>query len=108
MRDVRAIVYGVGAMGSILTRLLLDKEVQIVGAVGRSPKKVGRDLGEVAGLGRDLGVVIESDPGPVLARGADIAVVCVSSYLESMRDHFAVCLEHGVNVVTIEEETVFP
>ncbi len=41
MDNVRAIVYGVGAMGSILTRLLLDKEVNIVGAIGRSPKKVG-------------------------------------------------------------------
>ena len=41
MRDVRAVVYGVGAMGSILTRLLLDKGVKIVGAVGRSPEKVG-------------------------------------------------------------------
>jgi 4-hydroxy-tetrahydrodipicolinate reductase len=106
--DVRAIVYGVGAMGSILTRLLLDKGVQIVGAVGRSPEKVGRDLGEVAGLGRHLGVAVESDPRRALAKGADIAVVCVSSYLHTMREHFAICLEHGVNVVTIEEETVFP
>lgn len=108
MRDIRAIVYGVGAMGAILTRLLLDKEVTIVGAVARSPEKVGHDLGEVAGLGRSIGVVIESDPRRALAAGADIAVVCVSSFLDTMRDHFAVCLEHGVNVVTIEEETVYP
>ena len=108
MRELRAVVYGVGAMGSIMTRLLLDKGVDIVGAVGRSPAKVGRDLGEVVGLGRHLGVAVESDPRRALAGGADIAVVCVSSYLESMREHFAVCLEHGVNVITIEEETVFP
>jgi len=108
MRDLRAVVYGVGAMGSILTRLLLDKGVKIVGAVGRSPDKVGRDLGEVAGLGREIGVAVDSDPRRALAVGADIAVVCVSSYLSTMRDHFAVCLEHGVNVITIEEETVFP
>ena len=107
-RDPRAIVYGVGAMGSILTRLLLDKGVQIVGAVGRSPEKVGRDLGDVAGLGQCLGVTVESDPRRALGAGADIAVVCVSSYLDAMRDHFAVCLKHGVNVVTIEEETVYP
>lgn len=108
MRDVRAVVYGVGAMGSILTRLLLDKGVKIVGAVGRSPEKVGRDLGDVAGLGRKIGVAVDSDPHRALADGADIAVVCVSSYLSNMRDHFAVCLKHGVNVITIEEETVFP
>ncbi len=108
MRDLRAVVYGVGEMGSILTRLLLDKSVKIVGAVGRSPEKVGRDLGDVAGLGRNIGVAVDSDPHRALADGADIAVVCVSSYLSTMRDHFAVCLEHEVNVITIEEETVFP
>ena len=75
MRDVRAVVYGVGAMGSILTRLLLDKGVKIVGAVGRSPEKVGRDLGDVAGLGRKIGVAVDSDPHRALADGADIAVV---------------------------------
>ncbi len=86
MRDLRAVVYGVGAMGSILTRLLLDKGVKIVGAVGRSPEKVGRDLGDVAGLGRKIGVAVDSDPHRALAGGADIAVVCVSSYLSNMRD----------------------
>ena len=108
MRDVRAVVYGVGAMGSILTRLMLSKGVQIVGAIGHSPEKVGRDLGEVTGLGQTIGVTVESDPHRALADGADIAVVSVSSYLDVMRDHFAVCLEHGVNVITIEEETVYP
>ena len=108
MRDLRAIVYGVGAMGSIMTRLLLEKNVQIVGAIGRSPDKVGRDLGDVAGLGHAIGVLVEADPRRALADGADIAVVCVSSFLDVMHDHFAVCLEHGVNVITIEEETVFP
>ncbi len=38
----------------------------------------------------------------------DIAVVSVTSYLSTMFDHFRLCLEHGANVVTIEEETVYP
>lgn len=105
---VDVVVYGVGAMGAIATRLLVDKGANIVGAIGRSPSKLGRDLGDVAGLGRDLGVPVESDAAGVLSRGADIAVVCVGSYLSTMHRHFATCLENGVNVVTIEEETVFP
>lgn len=104
----RVVVYGVGAMGAIATRLLVDKGAEIVGAIGRSPSKVGRDLGEVVGLGVHLGVPIEDDADRVLSRGADIAVVCVGSYLSTMHQHFATCLENGVNVVTIEEETVFP
>ena len=106
--DTRVVVYGVGAMGALATRLLVEKGAKIIGAVGRSSSKVGRDLGEVAGLGEWLGVSIESNADEVLARGADIAVVCVGSYLSSMHRHFETCLKNGVNVVTIEEETVFP
>ncbi|WP_299984842.1 hypothetical protein [uncultured Ruegeria sp.] len=107
-RPVRAIIYGVGEMGAIVTRLLVERGVDIVGAIGRSKSKVGRDLGDVAGLGTSLGVKVEADAKAVLARGADIAIVCVGSYLENMQGHFAACLENRVNVVTIEEETVFP
>ena len=105
---MRAVVYGVGAMGSIMTRLLLDKGVEIVGAVARSPDKVGRDLGEVAGLGRETGIVVEADARRALEAGADVALVAAASYLSVMADHFRLCLEHGCNVLTIEEETVWP
>jgi secondary-alkyl amine dehydrogenase [NAD(P)+] len=108
-RPVRAVVYGVGEMGSIMARLLVEKGAQLVGAVGRSPAKVGRDLGDVAGLGAQLGVRVSDDPAEVLAHAdADVAVVAVASYLEPMFEHFAVCLENAVNVVTIEEESFFP
>lgn len=106
---VRAVVYGVGAMGSIMTRLLIEKGATVVGAVARSPAKVGRDLGDVAGLSFELGVRIDDDPEAVMSRAAaDIAVVAVSSYLENMYDHFRACLEAGANVVTIEEESFYP
>lgn len=108
MAGVRAIVYGVGAMGSIMARLLLEKGVEVVGAIARSPEKVGRDLGDVAGLGFRTGIVVEADARRALRGGADIAVVAAASYLRVMADHFRVCLEHGANVVTIEEETVYP
>ncbi|MBV8735446.1 MAG: hypothetical protein JO321_14530 [Solirubrobacterales bacterium] len=106
---MRAVVYGVGAMGSIITRLLVEKGVSVVGAVARSPGKVGRDLGEVAGLSFKLGVTVDDDPDAVMSRAAaDIAVVAVSSYLRTMYDHLRTCLEHEANVVTIEEESFFP
>jgi len=107
-RPIRAIVYGVGAMGSIMARLLLEKDVEIVGAVARSPEKVGRDLGDVAGLGFATGVVVEADARRALEAGADVALVSVASYLSAMLDHFRLCLEHGCNVITIEEESLWP
>ena len=109
MGGIRAVVYGVGAMGSIVARLLVEKNVEIVGAIARSPEKVGRDLGEVAGLGFETGISVSDDPRAVLASTKpDIAVVCVASYLSVMRDHFELCLKNGANVITIEEETVYP
>jgi 4-hydroxy-tetrahydrodipicolinate reductase len=106
---VKAIVYGVGAMGSIMARLMLEKGVEIVGAIAQSPEKVGRDLGDVAQLGFKTGVTVESDARAALAeRGADIAVVALGSHLHAMYPHFERCLEHGVNVVTIEEESFYP
>ena len=96
-------------MGSIMARLMLEKGVEIVGAIARSPEKVGKDLGEVAGLAFETGVTVEDDAHRVLStRSADIAVVSVASYLSVMFDHFKTCLENAVNVVTIEEETLYP
>jgi len=109
MRRIKAIVYGVGAMNSVATRLMLEKGVDIVGALARSPEKVGRDLGEVAGLGLTTGVLIDDDPERVLStRQADIAVVAVASYMVDMYDHLRLCAEHSVNAVTLAEEALYP
>jgi 4-hydroxy-tetrahydrodipicolinate reductase len=108
-RPIRGIVYGVGAMGKIMARLMLEKGVEIVGAVAKSPEKVGRDLGDVAGLDYETGVIIDDDPERVLStQPADIAVVALASYLDTMFEHFELCLRHSVNVVTIEEESFYP
>ena len=109
MRRIKAVVYGVGAMNSIATRMMLEKGIDIVGALARSPEKVGKDLGEVAGLGIETGVTVEDDPDRVLStRRADIAVIAVASYMGDMYEHLRRCAEHGVNAVTIAEEALYP
>ncbi len=109
MRTLRAVVFGVGAMNSVATRFMLEKGVQIVGAISRSPNKVGRDLGEVAGLGHPTGVEIERDARHVLStRSADIALVAIASYMSDMYEHLRLCAECGVNAITISEEALYP
>ena len=109
MRRIKAIVYGVGAMNSVATRMMIEKGVDIVGALARSPEKVGKDLGDVAGLGYQTGVIVEDDPDRVLStREADIAVIAVASYMSDMYEHLRRCAEHGVNAVTISEEALYP
>jgi 4-hydroxy-tetrahydrodipicolinate reductase len=109
MRRIKAVVYGVGAMNSVATRMMMEKGVDIVGALARSPEKVGRDLGDVAGLGFQTGVLVEDDPDRVLStREADIAVIAVASYMSDMYEHMYRCAEHGVNAVTLSEEALYP
>jgi 2,4-diaminopentanoate dehydrogenase len=96
-------------MNSIATRMMMEKGVNIVGALARSPEKVGKDLGEVASLGYETGVIVEDDPERVLStRSVDIATIAVSSYMHDMYDHLRVCAEHGTNAVTIAEECLYP
>lgn len=108
MRKIKAIVYGVGAMNAIITRMMLEKGVEIVGAISRSPEKVGKDLGELTGLGNSLGVAVSDDPAAVLSLGADIAVIAINSYMEEAQQQLRLCAEHGVNAVTLSEEAIYP
>ncbi|MBO1902991.1 hypothetical protein J4H92_13670 [Leucobacter weissii] len=109
MRKIRAVVYGVGRMGSISTRLMLEHGVEIVGAISQSPQKVGRDLGDVAGLGFQTNVTVERDAEAVLSQlRPDIAIVTVSSYLADMYEHLHRCADHGVNAITLAEEAFYP
>ena len=55
----RIAIYGVGQYGSLITRMATAKGWPVVAAFNRAGPKVGQDLGRVAGLGRDLGVIIQ-------------------------------------------------
>jgi 4-hydroxy-tetrahydrodipicolinate reductase len=100
MRKIRAIVYGVGAIGKLTTRFMVEKCVDIVGAIDVNLEIVGKDLGEVAGLGRPLNVIINNNADAVLSeQAADIAIVAVFTDLERMYPIFKNCIEHGLNVL---------
>jgi len=109
MERIKALMYGVGAMAqTFMVKMMVEKGVDVVGAVART-SNIGKDLGEVCGLDRPLGVKISNDPDEVVATHQfDIAVLTVTSLLPDMYDHIARCLSHGINVITIAEEALYP
>jgi len=108
MRRIKAIVYGVGAINNLATKYILEKGVDIVGAIDVDPRIVGKDLGEVAGLDH-LNVKINDDADAVLSKQeADIAVVSIFSQMDRMYPHFKKCVENGLNVITPAEEALYP
>ncbi|MBE0520618.1 hypothetical protein IBX35_06220 [Candidatus Bathyarchaeota archaeon] len=110
MRKVKVALYGVGAVGSLIAEYLLQKEgIRIVGAIDIAKDKVGKDLGEVLGLNRELGVKVSDNVDSVLSKvKADIAVHATSSFLKDTYPQIASIVKHGVNVVSTCEELSYP
>ncbi|QSG02968.1 NAD(P)H-dependent amine dehydrogenase family protein [Natranaeroarchaeum sulfidigenes] len=109
MSKIRAIVYGVGSTGQDLAEYMLHNGVEIVGAIDADEDKVGRDLGEIIGFDRELGVEVRDDPEAVFDdTRADIATVAIATPLKSVAPHLERCARHGVNAITSSEEALYP
>jgi len=55
----RVMIYGVGYYASEAVRILVERGWPIVGAVNRAGPKIGQDLGRLAGLEHDLGIIVQ-------------------------------------------------
>lgn len=110
MRKVRIVLCGVGAVGSLIAKFLLEKEgVEIVGAIDTDKDKVGKDLGEVLGIDRKLGIRISPDTNTLLSKvKADIAIHATSSFLKHTYPQIVSIIKHGVKVVSTCEELTYP
>ena len=107
---VKVVIFGVGAIGSRIARVLLSKRgVEVVGAIDADPVKVGRDLGDVVGLGRPVGITISDDVEGVLSKARpDVVVHATRSFLREVFDQIMACVRHGANVISTCEELAHP
>jgi len=104
----RTIHFGIGAMGAATVAHALERaDIQVVGAFDADPAKVGRDLGDVIGLGRVTGVRV-ADSGGADWPDADVVVHGTSSSLEQVAPQLEAALARGLDVVSICEELSFP
>ena len=59
--STKVIIYGVGQMNMLATRLLSEKGIEIVGAINRPGSKINKDLGLISGI-ESLNIPISDDP----------------------------------------------
>jgi 4-hydroxy-tetrahydrodipicolinate reductase len=84
-------------------------DLRIVGAIDVDPGKVGRDAGEVAALGRNLGIPVASDAARVLAESEPQVVVhCTASFLADVMPQLREIIAAGANIVSTCEELAYP
>lgn len=110
MDTLKIILHGVGAMGSNIANLLLSKpQTCVVGAIDHDPDKIGRDLGDVAGLEKDLGIKVAHPPDEVLDHTkADLAFHATTAFIDEAFPQIMAFLKRRINVVTICQELFFP
>lgn len=109
LEKVRVIQYGCGKMGRVFLRYLYEKGAEIVGAIDMNPDVVGKDVGEVAGLGCKLNVPVRSDAENVFAQcDAHVCVIATRSLLSEVYDAFELAARYGVNVISTCEESFYP
>jgi len=107
---IRVLHVGLGPIGAAVVRqVAARKGLKIVGAVDIDPAKIGRDLGDVTGVGRGLGVKIAGDlKKAIKAAKPDVAVLCTSSSLRKVVPQFEEVLKLKVPIVSTTEELAFP
>jgi hypothetical protein len=105
MQPVSVAQYGIGPIGAEITRLLLAKNwVKLVAAVDIDPNKIGKDVGDVIGLGRAVGVRVTPD----LQGKPEVVCHSTGSRLREVSAQLKDLLERGCHVVSTCEELSFP
>lgn len=110
MKNVKVIIWGLGAMGSGMARMLLGKKgVDIVGGIDIGAK-LGKSLYEVVGVekGDREEVIIATRDEVITEKAADVVLLCTDSFTAKAFDKIKFILEKKINVVTTAEEMAYP
>jgi 2,4-diaminopentanoate dehydrogenase len=107
---IRVLVYGLGPIGSAVAQQVAGRAgFRLVGGVDIDPAKAGRDVGEIAGLGRRLRLKVTPD-GPLALQQTkpDIVALCTGSSIQAVVPQIEAILKAKVAVVATTEELVYP
>lgn len=107
---VRAVQYGCGPIGCSVVRFASQRsDIEIVGAIDIEKSLAGRDLGEVAGLNKKLGVSISDQADAVLSQTKpEVVFLTTSSSVQKIYPQLEHCIKAGANVVSTCEELCYP
>lgn len=107
---IRVVLFGLGPIGAGIGRVAAERsDFQIVGAIDVDPAKSGKDVGEVIGLGREVGIAVSGDAVATLRSSrADIVLHATGSHLEAVAPQIKQIVQNGASVVSTCEELSYP
>ena len=106
MERIKIVLFGIGYIGQGLASLMKDKDwIQIVGAVDNDKAKIGKDLGEITGEKKNIGITVSDDIERVIKSSQASLVAHATPFFPNETDHQIMnCLKAGANVLTIADD----
>jgi hypothetical protein len=106
---MKVIQHGLGFIGQKALHMMLRKGIEVVGAVDQNREYLGKDLGEILGIGRKLNVTATDDISALLKKTrADVVANATVTYLDKVAPELGMFLDAGINVASISEELCYP
>ena len=109
-RKIKAVQYGVGKMSIYTMRYMLEKGIEIVGAIDVNPQVIGKDIGDILEKEK-LGIVVSDakDARKVLENAKpDICVITTRSLIAELEEPYMLCAKLGINAISTCEEAFYP
>ena len=106
MNKIKVVQIGTGKMSVYTMRYVYEKEGEIVGAFDINPNVIGKDIGEIANIGKKNIYVenINNLESRLKELKPDIAIVTTMSLLSDVGNVLLTCANCGVNAITTCEE----
>ena len=112
MENVKVAIWGFGAMGSGMAKMLLTKKgVDIIGVCDMHPARAGKSIFQVLGVERGdrEDVIIKANIDEVLTeKCCDICLCATDSFTKNAFPKLKSVLEKKINVISTAEEMSYP
>jgi 4-hydroxy-tetrahydrodipicolinate reductase len=110
MPNIRVLHFGLGPIGAAIVRQVAGRPgFKIVGGIDIDPAKIGRDLGEVVGASKRLGVKVSGDAARALRSAKpDVVMLCTASSIKKVMPQIETILKSKTAIVSTTEELSYP
>ncbi len=112
MENVKIAIWGFGAMGSGMARMLATKKgVEVVGVCDMHPDRVGKNMYEVLELeqaGRPDAMIKDKIEDVVYKGSCDLCLIATDSFTKKAFPKIKYVLEQKINVISTAEEMAYP
>jgi hypothetical protein len=110
MPNIKVMHFGLGTIGAAIVKQVAQRPgFTIVGGVDIDPAKIERDLGDVVGLPRRLGVKVADDGAKALKRAKpDVVILCTGSSIKKVLPQVETILKSKTPIVSTTEELSYP